>query len=1578
MGLSAGNSVDTHVTVISDQEICFMLRRKTDAGKMEPVTGMEIKVKDIVSSSANEITYVSDGDGLVTIPTNKFVTDIYDVIHVKLSVDGQSRGYRSLYIEDLDLNLGEIYDIVMVPLDTPANGKTLPNAKTPYLVTAQLGKKDILRTDYQMIYSLANDHDFEIKVEVADAEGYPDLVMNYYEYEGAMMFGRLVKRTANATSHEGNVYIFKGPWKQKFAPSATKEQRPSFSFGTADDAVTYPSTLVSVKGATDKPLNEGTGAGGGVFANVLGKGLSLGFDIPLGGDHKLHVGVDLPFTDYLPKLNIDPGGFVTMYIGSDVFTDKMKGTTVNWQSKDQKEYTRQQEKIEKTNGFATKMAKFDAAYDYYMQKGWKFLGASEMKFGIFGVVTARWALDNDDPDVKTKLITARGGAGFTATYSYSWTIEYTVGPFPLYVCFTLGVTAGFALETEIEFCWVNDSFQNWKFHFIRDLTISIGFSFSAQLGMGIKGFLDVYVKFAACLNILIKVNLDGTEPASLTVTWAATLTVGATLIFVNVNKTWNLGSGTLFPKANLLEHYMNGALAAGAVERAHGQEPFSYPSLIPKAKTLMENKKEITNVKLLTVGENAYAFYIHKEFKGPSRVYWMNLNTGKQQSFQEALDLYDREGEDFWYWYSAKDRYDYAFDVREVDGMVALVVCHTSGFDDDGYPMRMTNPHDRESFEGMEQGLVFSLLEPQADGTLSGRFSKAMHEYIGRDAGRRQNNQFVLCAMTWGDHNWKNAYDSMTDPVITDVKILWTEKENVFNGVELRGTMSRIPYPGDEDTSGVTFFGYSKKFEPERIQLHTDQKGVMGAYQGFTRSQLLCPLRSGYEDGYWYHADVHGAEDFIALNLPEQGGPDDAFIELYDRRMNDAGDKSDLKGIKLAEGDIRYMAMLPTEDDGITRLFYTQAEANGDGARQTRLYGMQIQPTQESGDKALEISATRFDYDATIPADRFNIGYIGKGTYFYWWNAVPKDGNADETVWRVWAAAYDPVANVVASPNVLAEFEVSKVWLIVDVQIAPGYLKPVYGWVDMVPIDIQLTTSGVGYLICASAQPDYYERQPRISAFSFQEQLTPEMELDYAIPQAMAVKAGDFEDINIGGMNTGNLTLATFDVELVTVDDQGNESGVVERAHIDLYDPDKSRVVIPGTADYPETVISEGKQAANRTEDYSYSPRQRNFVVTREDWKYDVSLRGGVEVTDAARTGSDSKHLNSQLLMPGSLGDFMTTFKIPDDWKGKVNLRLRVSRVSVESNWLRLVANAAGIQSNGADGNDSTELVYERNPKTGKLELQMPKAAGNAVKSAVASGIIAGEVDAGDGVDMSVNVQDIDIRHRVYTDFDGEDWLSITVLNHAATGDELKLVCAVYVDGAEEPGYINLPYNQSATSSRKTHTISLPVSGLVDDPALHRSARVVVTAMGVDECAYANNEFTVYLGGGDELRFVRQPQDVTVQEGEDVSFSVGVAGGAKPYQYRWQVWNPGKKKWVDLKGFTDAAITREKIEKKWDGAVFRCVVTDAKGTKIVSEEAKLTVRDRIPTGDNSNLPLYLLVAIIALAALVLIRRRRRE
>ena len=87
------------------------------------------------------------------------------------------------------------------------------------------------------------------------------------------------------------------------------------------------------------------------------------------------------------------------------------------------------------------------------------------------------------------------------------------------------------------------------------------------------------------------------------------------------------------------------------------------------------------------------------------------------------------------------------------------------------------------------------------------------------------------------------------------------------------------------------------------------------------------------------------------------------------------------------------------------------------------------------------------------------------------------------------------------------------------------------------------------------------------------------------------------------------------------------------------------------------------------------------------------------------------------------------------------------------------------------------------------------------------------------------------------------------------------------------------------------------------------------------------------------------------------------------------MWDPKHEKWVDLPGFTNPTLSREDIEKKWDGVKFRCVVTDAEGTQIISREVTLTVRDGVDTGDHSNLPLYLAIALAALILLWWVRRR---
>ena len=145
-----------------------------------------------------------------------------------------------------------------------------------------------------------------------------------------------------------------------------------------------------------------------------------------------------------------------------------------------------------------------------------------------------------------------------------------------------------------------------------------------------------------------------------------------------------------------------------------------------------------------------------------------------------------------------------------------------------------------------------------------------------------------------------------------------------------------------------------------------------------------------------------------------------------------------------------------------------------------------------------------------------------------------------------------------------------------------------------------------------------------------------------------------------------------------------------------------------------------------------------------------------------------------------------------------------------------------------------------------------------------------------------------------------------------------------------------------------------------------------------DENAYANNEFDVFFDGEEEMRIVDQPEDVTVQEGEDVAFDIEVEGGNQPYTYQWQVWDEEHQKWVDIPGFTGPVLSRKDIEMKWDGCRFRCVVTDAEGKQIISQEVTLTVRDKVPTGDNSNLPLYLSVAMMALALAWILRRRIRR
>lgn len=105
------------------------------------------------------------------------------------------------------------------------------------------------------------------------------------------------------------------------------------------------------------------------------------------------------------------------------------------------------------------------------------------------------------------------------------------------------------------------------------------------------------------------------------------------------------------------------------------------------------------------------------------------------------------------------------------------------------------------------------------------------------------------------------------------------------------------------------------------------------------------------------------------------------------------------------------------------------------------------------------------------------------------------------------------------------------------------------------------------------------------------------------------------------------------------------------------------------------------------------------------------------------------------------------------------------------------------------------------------------------------------------------------------------------------------------------------------------------------------------------------------------LTVTEQPQDETREAGEQATFKVAVTGGKAPYTYQWQLRNEGSTDWSNLSN--NAVINGAKTNELWTvvdeqdfiyGYQYRCVITDAKGTVICSEAARILEKQSGSTG----------------------------
>ena len=1587
----AANAAKAKTYVLSENEIAIeLVTGKGD--EAVPVEGVKVTLRDVRDTYAKDIVRTTDAKGRIILLSNEFIADDHKNIHLRIDVDGEAKGYRSFGIEECRIRMGQSYKGTLVPLKDDQ----------PYIYSASFHSYDIMWQDFEMLYSELNDLDFEIKVQTKNPgnDGLtPDLRFGYWKKDGKIQKEwNYTKHIVKPTSRDGNSFVFRGKWKQDLVPFVNKDQKNYFTFDSEDSADARINThLISVKSAVEEPIEKGTLA----FVNVMGEGLSFKGTIP---GVKLDIKLDLPVSQYAPKVTIDPAGYVTLVVGSPVFQDKLKGSKLNWKNAELKQFKDEQKAVETDSALANYFLKQGVAYDYYTKRNPSVLMESKIEIGVFILLSGRWVLDNQVEDVKTTTISYRGGTGMLLKYSFSWTARWTLGPVPMYLTFTIAISAGFQINYELSFCWVNGGFQNWSLKPIRDITITLGVSFTVIFGVGVKGFLEVWVRFVAGINFRLHLAILSQEKSTLSGDYFLNLTVGVTSLFLTLSKDFWKYADKLFdpvPVSNAAPPLQQYALANAATEeeKAATQEPMSYPGLVPTAtKIQLGGSDQRARTRVAVVGGQTYLFHLAnvtgKDKKTHTRLNWVNAgNNGKKGSTQTAIDAWNT---------GLNGRTDYAFDVVAADGYVFALVACAAEFDENGNPKPNTGI---ENGKACNQTFYLLMLKPDGKGNLTATLDKGYYltgipeetKELGPTGKKELVNHVLLTADpvgkyvpsrddTWSDQTVWNYYDSIDDPEITWARA-FSEKGTCL-GIEFFGTFGRVVYSEDETPYGMTSFEFIRGVEG--VRCFTDKYVESGMGGDYVRTEARGAMRCSntrpkvLDRG----ADRRFSPSFLALSQPKDGGDGDRAIELFDFEMNGVSHYDGRQTVVLEKGDIEHFEMAQTAVDGdgtnVRRMGFSSAkETSEDGAVQSRLYGLYIEPFQRDG-RNLTFDVTKYTYDLTIPAGgQFRLAYIGDVPYLYWVTTAPREKDSDPDVYRIMASAYDMSTNTMTAPAVYAEFTLPQYQFKREIK-GSTYSMPL----NMVPQYCILTGTGTAYLSAvADTTPvrDYIDKHnapeelmpavPPVELYSFPVQMKPLLELKDLIFGDTTVCRGEFEDVTVVLMNAGNMGVANFDLELFTL--KNAKVKVWETLHADCLHPEKSTLTMAGSEEPEE--IPDYAPAIYRNSDYDFTPRQRDWVLDETKRQFHVTVGSRVELASVDTLDSQTQFIKTDMMMPGALASFKGTLKIPESWSGETTLYLRVSKLSTYSNWVRAMANAAGAKASGIAANAAApeEMTWALDESSGKMVLQANTLQSNgAAANAVRSGIIANAVEASGDIALMVADQDIDVDHRVYSDSEGNDMLDIIISNYTATEDSFKLTCAVYLDREEEPYYVNLPYYAKGLADRRTHTITMPVNALVADSDAHYQAQVVISAVDRNESAIANNEFTVYLGGGG-LHIIEQPQSQTVQEGEDVSISVEVGGGVKPYTYQWQVWDEKHQKWVDLPGFTEPTLSRKDIEKKWDGCRFRCVITDADGNQVITQEVTLTVRDRVPTGDSSNLPLYLAVALAALILLWVVRRRMR-
>ena len=424
------------------------------------------------------------------------------------------------------------------------------------------------------------------------------------------------------------------------------------------------------------------------LARVMGKGFSYDFYIPVSSDRKIRLSLTLPFDKYLPKVAIDPFGYVTVTMGSSKVEPSKKKEF--WKTDESEKYRKEMKKYEHAMDKTSKRQQLGSAMDMYKKMAnKKGMGGGNLDFGFFIMLGGKGQYDKDD---RKTYWSGKGevGGSITLGYSYTQILMLPAFPIPIYlnIGFSLSAGAGFGLNFE---CVTSRDGEmlNHTFDFIHDITLDFRLSVSITLGLGIKGLLSVWISGTGMLNILLK--LEAYDPVRFNIYIEAIFTVGFEALFISASyvlwKTprWEIYS---FPRDDNSTNARAFSLFAAYAEEAEGvsevveplyYEPRRYATLAPEAKKVLADVENAeADVRVVSAGGHTYMFYLNKRNgHGCGRVSWVDVETGYEEDATAILyrNIYEMSVIN-----------DYAYDaISDGESIIVVAFC-AEKFDQLGLP----------------------------------------------------------------------------------------------------------------------------------------------------------------------------------------------------------------------------------------------------------------------------------------------------------------------------------------------------------------------------------------------------------------------------------------------------------------------------------------------------------------------------------------------------------------------------------------------------------------------------------------------------------------------------------------------------------------------------------------------------------------------------------------------------------------------------------------------------------------------------------------------------------------------------